>query len=366
MPQSAQIKPTPSAGATPQPRSVSTNTPANDSYPNTGPTQQPNPAKEKQKDGGAEEPEISTVSLGLMLGTAIFLDVLGILCVVLVVSAWVGWIIQIIGVLIFGLWFMIKGLPLMSPKSLANWLVNMFGGEAITAGFWPGFTIGILLTKSFMKIKEVTGVDVMKVASKIEGGLGKKALPVGGIASAVKSEGAAVATGATAASQSGKVAAPKNPVTASQEEHFADPSKPLAQGATPPPQKRPTTTHRQQTNPQDEQVATGIGGPQDTNEFSPDKYQEDPYALESKPGQRGVDALPKRRDSEGGSVVPFPGTSPQFGRGSRYEGRAAETGEKGGKILDFDIRRKTSSEEQEDTTPTGATPAPKPVNDDVS
>ncbi len=342
MPQAAQIKPTPSAGATPRPHSAPMNEPVNDSYPDTGPTQQPNPSKEKQKGGGAEEPEISTVSLGLMLGTAIFLDVLGILCVVLVVSAWVGWIIQIIGVLIFGLWFLIKGLPLMSPKSLANWLANMFGGEAITAGFWPGFTIGILLTKSFMKIKEVTGVDVMKVASKLEGGLGKKAPSVGGIASAVKSEGAAVATGATTASQSGKVAAPRNPVTASQEEHFADPSKPVASGATPPPSKRQAPARRQQTNPQDEQVATGIGGPRDTEEFSPDKYQEDPHALESSPKQRGVDALPERRKSEGDTVVPFPGTSPQFGRGERYEGR------------------------KEDTTPTGATPIPKAVNDDVS
>lgn len=151
----------------------------------------------------------------------------------------------------------------------------------------------------------------------------------------------------------------KNPVTASQEEHFADPSTPVAQGATPasPSVKKAPPVQRRQTNPQDEEVVTGLRPSQEDTSFAPDPYQEDPYALESDSQPRGIDSLPRRQGGAGEPRVPFPGTSPQFGRGSRQSN----------KILDFDVRQKEAPPEPStNETSTGATPIPKPVNDDVS
>ncbi|MEN9405280.1 MAG: hypothetical protein RLY47_239 [Candidatus Parcubacteria bacterium] len=151
----------------------------------------------------------------------------------------------------------------------------------------------------------------------------------------------------------------KNPVTASQEEHFADPSVPVTKGATPakPAPKRTPPASRRQPNPQDEEVVTGLRPSQEDTSFTPDPYQEDPYALESAT-PRGIDSLPRQASRTEEQRIPFPGAgSSSFGRGTRQ----------GGKPVDFDVRQKEASPEAVvDTTPSGATPIPRDVNDDVS
>jgi|GEM_PF-5242724 len=149
----------------------------------------------------------------------------------------------------------------------------------------------------------------------------------------------------------------KNPVTASQKQHFADPSMPVTQGATPAPRAVRRAPPRRRANPQDEEVATGLRDQEEETPFAHDSYREDAYALESTPQPQGVDSLPRQQNSTVGPRVPFPGISPQFGRGSRQSDKS----------LDVDIRRKEASPEAvADETPTGATPIPRDVNDDVS
>lgn len=361
MPQAAQIKPVPSTGATPQPRSAPLNKPANDTYPTTGATQQQNPAAESStpKQKQPREFRVNDTNMFLMIGVAVLLDLIGLIPVV------GGYAAEILGALTFILWFLILSLPLMSPKTVANWALNLIVGESVTAGVWPGFTIGIILTIVMARFEDKTGLDamgLMKGDVKSVADIGKNlSEQVRARAGGGGGGGAVGATPPPKPQIADGTAKTPHPVTASQQEHFADPSKPVAQGATPPQPNKPQPAPRPRRIMEDEEVVTGLRSLGDV--FSADKYQEDPYALESAPKQGGVDALPERRTSEGGTVVPFPGTgSPSFGRGSRYQER--EAGDKGGKVLDFDINRKAPP--QEDTTPTGATPIPKPVNDDVS
>lgn len=291
-------------------------------------------------------PHISKTTWGLMLAVAATLDILAIISVLLVVSAWVGWIIEIIGVLIFGLWFLIKSLPLMSPKSLANWGLNLLLGESFTAGFWPGFTIGILITMGLTKVKDVTGVDALQVISMVEGrGAAKKTL-----STATKTEGSVVAgaeTVATGATPAPKVPAGENPVTASQKEHFADPSTPTTKGATPATKTARRAPPRRQANPRDEEVVTALRNQEEAS-FAPDPYQEDPSVFEPET-PRGVDSLPRQGSRTEEQRVPFPGAgSSSFGRGSRQ----------GSKPFDFDVRRKEPPPETQNSIPTGATPPP--------
>jgi hypothetical protein len=323
---------------------------------------------------------ISKTTWGLMLAVAAILDILAILCVLFVVSAWVGWIIEIVGVLIFGLWFLIKSLPLMSPKSLANWVLNLLVGESLTAGAWPGFTFGILLTMGFTKIKDVTGVDVLQIVSTVEGrGSAKKVL-----STAAKAETSAVArAGATA---TGATAAPlaaleEHPVTASERAHYAAANAPVEQGATSNLQVAMNKDRAANNDVQNMQVARSknreIVNVDAYNLRAAERmnYDSDVDAYNQRVVQRmnyDSDVVAhNRRVAQGkksnffepsqkedffhrnrAPLTPFPGAgSADFGRG---------------KLLDFKPRPRTASQETTDEFSTGATPIPKSVNDDVS
>lgn len=357
MPQAAPIPTSPSSGATSAPRPSLPNESTNENSSDTGATTQPSAAASQNGAPQAKksrEPRISDIGATKMIATGVLFDLIALIPIV------GGYSAEIIGGMTFFLWFLILGLPLMSPKTLANWALNLIVGETATAGVWPGFTIGAILTVIMTRTEDKTGLDVMSLAKGDVKSLGEVGKNLSGqIQSRVT--GGSAPSGSTQPTNT-PTAAPKNeknPVTASQEEHFADPSTPVAQGATPasPSAKKAPPVQRRQTNPQDEEIVTGLRPSQEDTSFTPDPYQEDPYALESGSQPRGIDSLPRRQGTPSEPRVPFPGTSPQFGRGSRQ----------GNKILDFDVRRKeVSPETTEDATPTGATPIPKPVNDDVS
>lgn len=148
----------------------------------------------------------------------------------------------------------------------------------------------------------------------------------------------------------------ENPVTASQREHFADPSQPVAQGATP-----NTQVARDKNRPVDiaahnSRVAQKKNDDADVNEYNlrvmrgenTRGFAESERSFSSNEANL-LDVLDKN------PTVPFPGAgSPNFGRGTRQPVDA----------LDLNTRRRNASLEQADTTPKGATP--RPVNDDVS
>lgn len=319
------------------------------------------PTQEPQEKPASQPKKRMTFGTGFfMLGVAILIDILGI--VLLFTTAVGGWVIGIVGAVIFGIWFWRKGIPIMSPRSLANWVVNLAVGETITGGIWFGFTVGIIITIIFEMIRKTTGVDAMEVIALAEGRLKKPP-----VAAAEAEAAGAVATGATAATKTAAAksvgaktargaTAMENPVIASEQAHYAAANAPMAAaqtevgatmetGATPPPQKDTTTktaTHEEDSSSskdKDEEVATSIKRPRrlDVPTLTAEKTDE--------------------QDEEANQAVPFPGAgSPSFGRESQQ----------GGRLLDFKDRRKTASPEVTDEFAAGATPAPGAVNDNVS
>lgn len=341
MPQGTPISTISSPGATPRTQA----TPTNGGESNAGATSQPNSVATSNapQTKSVREPRISNISAIKMVAAGILLDLVALIPFV------GGYAAEIIGGLTFFLWFLILGLPLMSPKTVANWALNLIVGETATAGAWPGFTIGAILTVVMTRTEDKTGLDVMSLTKGDVKSLGEVGKNLSGQMQA-RFTGGASQGGATPAPKTptdGTTAKEVNPVIASQQEHFADPSVPVTQGATAPTQRTPKAPQpRRQANPQDEEVVTGLRNQNDEPSFARDPYREDAYALESDEQPRGIDSLPRQGGQKEEPRVPFPGAgSSSFGRGERQ----------GGKLLDFK-QKEAPQETAVDEIPTGATP----------
>lgn len=342
MPQAVQPQINPPTGATPPTRPGALRTPQNDNTPGATP---PTPANDNTPQQKPHQERITTIDAIKLIATGVLFDLIALIPVV------GGYAAEFIGGATFLLWFAILGLPLMSVKSVANWFLNLVVGETATAGVWPGFTIGAIITVVMVKAEDKTGLDIMSMAkgkvpdiSAVKDNLsqqiqnrfgGNKEIPGG-------------ATPNTSTKDTVGKTPEENPVTASQREHFADPSTPAQKGATPPTRNRP--------QPQAPQATTKPRA--NDEEVYSDPYREDPYASSSEKPRRDVDALPSTRQNNERPEA-FPGTSPQFGRGSRYEERISD---EGGRVLPFNTQR--TPRNTDETPQTGATP--RPVNDDVS
>ncbi len=366
MPQAAQPQINPSIGATPQPRPVRTTAPTNDPVQGSGSTQRPSPEAANDNAPQKRPSRIDNETAALMISTALLLDIISAIPAVGQLIADVG------GAVIFFFWFLKLGLPLISPKKITTYCVSFVISIIPILSILPEITVAIVAFIIITRGEDELGIQVLSskglaAPERLTGymqGVNQqitRSLPSGKSTPQPQQ-------GATPTTQPPTIGE-QSPVITSQQEHFADPSVPISQGATPPAPSRPRLVpRRRQINTQDEEVVTGLHPEQDTDSFSPDSYQEDPYSFDSVSGLPTNDNQPlgPRRLPREESVA-FPGTSPQFGRGLRQEERDAVSGNKNGKILDFDIRRKEPSPEVlKDTTPTGATPIPKSVNGDVS
>lgn len=81
----------------------------------------------------------------LMIGVAIFLDIVCIVLTFFVIGSVISEYIGVIGNIFYFIWFWIKGIKFNDNKRLFNFFGN-FLGEEITAGIYPGFLIMVLTT----------------------------------------------------------------------------------------------------------------------------------------------------------------------------------------------------------------------------
>ncbi|MDQ5928160.1 MAG: hypothetical protein QG633_598 [Patescibacteria group bacterium] len=307
MPQGTPISKISSPGATPRAQVA----PINGGESNAGATSQPSSAvtSETPQTKNVREPRISNISAIKMVAAGILLDLVALIPFV------GGYAAEIIGGLTFFLWFLILGLPLMSPKTLTNWALNLIVGETATAGAWPGFTIGAILTVVMTRTEDKTGLDVMSLTKGDVKSLGEVGKNLSGQVQARFTGGA---------SQGGATPAPKtptdenatkdvNPVTASREEHpvtaserahYAAANEPVAQGATP-------------QTPKSQEIIDARPGAQEAQNL--EKAARQNNLTDIRPGAQEARNLKR---ALGNKVIPFPGSgSPDFGRGSRYEER---------------------------------------------
>ncbi len=109
--------------------------------------------------GGDSAPKelISNTQKVFLVGTAILFDLLSI-----VLPA----VMSIVAAVVFGIWFLILKLPLLSPKKLVTQALALFGESVPAISILPFITIGVMLMISMEKIKEKTGVDAFALVSK--------------------------------------------------------------------------------------------------------------------------------------------------------------------------------------------------------
>ncbi len=100
-----------------------------------------------------------------MIGTAVILDLLALIPVVGGFFGGIG------GIVIFGIWFLMLGIPLIGPKQLTRWGLNLLG-EVFTGGLWAGMTVGVILMIVLTRTEDKLGINVLDKVSP-QGGAGK-------------------------------------------------------------------------------------------------------------------------------------------------------------------------------------------------
>jgi hypothetical protein len=110
-------------------------------------------------EGQNKEKGLKPTTVWLMIGTAIFFDMLQILLDFLLM----GWLVTIFGSLTFWLWFKLHGYSFTKPSRLAGSLVTMVIDVVPVLG-WFAWTIAITTFVLKNKIQEsVPGTDVTKL-----------------------------------------------------------------------------------------------------------------------------------------------------------------------------------------------------------
>lgn len=114
---------------------------------------------------------ISNGSAALMIATAFVCDLLG-------PFGAVG------AIVIFFIWFKIKGVPVLGLKQIAKQAANLgLNGlaEVLSAGVWVGVTLSVSITILLSRIEDATGIDVVAVTSLASAG---KSAPTAGATTA--------------------------------------------------------------------------------------------------------------------------------------------------------------------------------------
>lgn len=102
-----------------------------------------------------KESKISDTTAALMIGTAVILDLISIIPVVGQAFASVG------SFVIFLIWFLILGLPLVTPKKLLTTL-SAYIIEFIPAiSALPAITVGVILMIVLTRAEEKTGIKLL-------------------------------------------------------------------------------------------------------------------------------------------------------------------------------------------------------------
>ncbi|MEK7579151.1 MAG: hypothetical protein AAB460_01280 [Patescibacteria group bacterium] len=100
---------------------------------------------------------ISNTTAMLLFAVAIVFDLISII-------PFVGQFISTVGgAVTFFIWFTILGIPLISPKKIASWGLNL-AVEAfpVLGSVWPGITAGVILMVLITRTEDTLGVQILK------------------------------------------------------------------------------------------------------------------------------------------------------------------------------------------------------------
>ncbi len=102
---------------------------------------------------------IDNITAGFMIAVAIIFDLLSLI-------PFVNIVVDVAAVLLYGIWFAIKGVGFINPRRFATMMVTVII-EAIPAiSFLPGFTIAIIVTILMIKSEDRLGISLPGVGGK--------------------------------------------------------------------------------------------------------------------------------------------------------------------------------------------------------
>lgn len=110
---------------------------------------------DQEQQQGEREPRISSTSAALMVATALLFDVISIIPVVGQAIADVG------SFVVFLIWFLILGLPLVSPKKLLTTLVAYIIEFIPAISALPAITAGVIIMIVISRAEDKTGIQLL-------------------------------------------------------------------------------------------------------------------------------------------------------------------------------------------------------------
>ncbi|MEK7606451.1 MAG: hypothetical protein AAB458_02575 [Patescibacteria group bacterium] len=111
---------------------------------------------------------ISNVTAVLMVIVAVVLDLINLIPVVGVL---VG---NILALLIFGLWYLMLGIPIMGARQFARWGTSWLI-DTISVGYLPGITLGAILIIVVTRTEDKTGISLIDKVKPTSAGTLKNA-----------------------------------------------------------------------------------------------------------------------------------------------------------------------------------------------
>jgi hypothetical protein len=100
-----------------------------------------------------ESSRIPETTAFLMIGTALFFDLLSIVPVV-------NWIAAIFAWMTFGLWFLMRGVGFINPKKLATWGVAALIGLIPALSAIPELTLAVAVTIMLVRAEDRLGIPL--------------------------------------------------------------------------------------------------------------------------------------------------------------------------------------------------------------
>lgn len=119
--------------------------------------------QQEENRGRKREAGLKKITIGLMIGVALFFDALQ----VILDFFFMGWLVTIFGGMTFWFWFRIHGYSFMKPKRVAGSIATLLT-DAVPVLGWLSWTIAITIFTLKNKIQETVpgGQVVTEVVSK--------------------------------------------------------------------------------------------------------------------------------------------------------------------------------------------------------
>lgn len=107
------------------------------------------------EDTSTKEPRISGTQASLLVGAAVIFDLISLIPAVGQAIATVG------SIVVFSIWFLVLGVPLVSPKKLVAWVSAGIIELIPLISALPGITAGVILMIAITRTEDRLGVQVL-------------------------------------------------------------------------------------------------------------------------------------------------------------------------------------------------------------